>query len=71
MKRLLTLFVITIIFLSFTNNNVFATSDNSKSNKKKLNTKKIFREEQRIVQGWETIYGKISKKKKKIKKRFH
>ena len=45
-------------------------SDKSRGNTKKLNTKKIFREEQCIVLGWGSIYGKLYSKKKRMKKKF-
>lgn len=42
----------------------------NKSNTKKLNTKKIFREEHKIVQSWGTIYDKLYGNKKRMKKKF-
>ena len=63
MKRILSTLV--LIAIAFT----FSIADN-KSNTKKLNSKKIFREEHKIVQAWNTTYNKLYNNKKRMKKKF-
>ena len=67
MKQILSFSLLVIFSLTLGLSNA---GDKSGENTKKLNTKKIFREEQKIVLGWGSIYGKLYAKKKRMKKKF-
>lgn len=67
MKKLLSIIVLSSICLSLP---LTGYAEKPEKNTKKLNQKKIFREEHRTVLGWGSIYGKLYAKKKRMKKKF-